>query len=85
MTGRPHFDVLAPPTCPECGSEDVCFEWAPGAPAGRLHCGAEHQGGDPCGWEQSVDLPPDTFRVRVTSRYRQPGLTGTGLPLHEGL
>lgn len=42
-----------PAYCPECGGR-ACIETGPLA----VHCGAEHEGGDPCDWRIPLAVRP---------------------------
>ncbi len=46
--------IRAPAVCPDCGSSNICFEYAHGEPFGDLHCGDDHHGRNGiCGWRQT--------------------------------
>ncbi len=42
--------IDAPTTCPQCGSDDICFEYSSGEPFADLHCGKDDRTPGLCGW-----------------------------------
>jgi hypothetical protein len=51
MTGGHSLVIEAPAECPDCGSSNICFEYALGDSFGAFHCGDDHHGRNGiCGW-----------------------------------